>query len=86
MIKFENLVIRWVEFSIHIYNNYIFQAFLAIALFAYVAAEAEPEADADAAAHYYGGYYGYPGYGYARYYGHRYGYYGYPYGRYAYFG
>merc|ERR1712079_964255 len=54
-----------------------FQAILAIALFAVVAAE--PEADADAAAAYYGGYYGHPyGYygGYRGYYG---GYYGYPY-------
>jgi len=61
-------------------------ALLAIALFAVVAAE--PEADADAAAHYYGGYYGHPGYyGYGRYgygYGRYHGYYGYPYGRYGY--
>merc|ERR1712061_156422 len=49
---------------------------------------AEPEADADAAAAYYGGYYGHPGYyGYGRYgygYGKYHGYYGYPYGRYGY--
>jgi len=61
-------------------------ALLAIALFAIVAAE--PEADADAAAAYYGGYYGHPGYyGYGRYgygYGRYHGYYGYPYGRYGY--
>merc|ERR1712001_479511 len=47
--------------------------------------EAAPEADADAAAAYYGGYYGHPGYyGYGRYgYAHH-GYYGYPYARYGY--
>merc|ERR1712018_580749 len=69
------------EFNSLIVWNMKYLALLAIALFAVVAAE--PEADADAAAHYYGGYYGYPGYyGYGRrYYG---GYYGYPYGRYGY--
>merc|ERR1712224_724375 len=64
--------------------NMKYLAILAIALFAIVAAE--PEADADAAAAYYGGYYGHPGYygygyglGYRGYYGHpyRYGAYGY---------
>merc|ERR1712066_1070764 len=50
------------EFNSLIVWNMKYLALLAIALFAVVAAE--PEADADAAAHYYGGYYGYPGYGY----------------------
>merc|ERR1712087_1036904 len=59
-------------------------AILAIALFAVVAAE--PEADADAAAAYYGGYYGHPGYyGYGYGLGYR-GYYGYGYPRYGYYG
>merc|ERR1712156_1302868 len=59
-------------------------AILAIALFAIVAAE--PEADADAAAAYYGGYYGHPGYyGYGYGLGYR-GYYGYGYPRYGYYG
>merc|ERR1711981_878452 len=63
--------------------NMKYLALLAIALFAVVAAE--PEADADAAAAYYGGYYGHPGYygGYGL--GHRYGYGGY-YGGYAGYG
>merc|ERR1712203_816634 len=49
-------------------------------------AEAAPEADADAAAAYYGGYYGHPGYyGYGYGLGYR-GYYGYGYPRYGYYG
>merc|ERR1712066_802586 len=81
------------EFNSLIVWNMKYLALLAIALFAVVAAE--PEADADAAAHYYGGYYGYPGYGY-RYggyygypgygYGGYYGYPGYAYGAYRHFG
>merc|ERR1711974_526657 len=72
------------EFNSLIVCNMKYLAILAIALFAIVAAE--PEADADAAAAYYGGYYGHPGYygygyglGYRGYYGHpyRYGAYGY---------
>merc|ERR1712066_32915 len=66
------------EFNSLIVWNMKYLALLAIALFAVVAAE--PEADADAAAHYYGGYYGYPGYGYR--YGGYYGYPGYGYGGY----
>merc|ERR1712217_269843 len=64
--------------------NMKYLAILAIALFAVVAAE--PEADADAAAAYYGGYYGHPGYyGYGYGLGYR-GYYGYGYPRYGYYG